>query len=162
MLTHTFNHRIQEAAGSLSSRTAWSTEWVPGHLGLHKDILAWKVKKKKGRNNEWKEEEETKPDVACEWWYSVLIDATLGITPSTANPDSSSCGCPTACESVKCHSICLPQNRTDVANSVSPRFYHLHQLPKLSDLQLFISEGFHQHQECSTLNSISPLLRKQA
>jgi hypothetical protein len=33
-----------EVGRSLSSRPAWSTEWVPGQLGLHRETLSWKKK----------------------------------------------------------------------------------------------------------------------
>jgi hypothetical protein len=49
VVVHAFNHSIweAEASGYLSSRTAWSTEWVPGQPGLHRETLSWKTKKKK-------------------------------------------------------------------------------------------------------------------
>jgi hypothetical protein len=31
-----------EAGGFLSLRPAWSTKWVPGQPGLHREILSWK------------------------------------------------------------------------------------------------------------------------
>ena len=37
-----------EAGGSLSSRPAWSTEWVPGQPRLHRETLSQKKKKKFG------------------------------------------------------------------------------------------------------------------
>ena len=41
---HTFNPSTwgAEAGGSLSSRPAWSTEWVPGQPELHRETLSWK------------------------------------------------------------------------------------------------------------------------
>jgi hypothetical protein len=36
-----------EAGGFLSSRPAWSTEWVPGQPGIHREILSQKKKKKR-------------------------------------------------------------------------------------------------------------------
>ena len=36
-----------EAGGFLSSRSAWSTKWVPGQPGLHRETLSQKTKKKK-------------------------------------------------------------------------------------------------------------------
>ena len=46
---HAFNPSTWEAETGrfLSSRPAWSTEWVPGQLGLHKETLSRKTKKKK-------------------------------------------------------------------------------------------------------------------
>jgi hypothetical protein len=47
MVAHTFNPSTQEAeaGGFLSSRPAWSTEWVPGQPGLHRETLSRKNKK---------------------------------------------------------------------------------------------------------------------
>lgn len=41
VLAHYFNPTTweAEAGGSLSSRSYWSTEWIPGQLGLHRDSL---------------------------------------------------------------------------------------------------------------------------
>jgi hypothetical protein len=36
-----------EAGGFLSSRAAWSTKWVPGQPGLHREALSQKKKRKK-------------------------------------------------------------------------------------------------------------------
>jgi hypothetical protein len=49
VVAHAFNPstREAEAGGFLSSRTAWSTEWVPGQPGLHRETLSRKTKKKK-------------------------------------------------------------------------------------------------------------------
>lgn len=45
IVVHTFNPKAQEveADGSLSSRPAWSTQWVLvlGQLGLHSETLSW-------------------------------------------------------------------------------------------------------------------------
>jgi hypothetical protein len=50
-VAHTFDPSTQEAeaGGFLSSRPAWSTEWVPGQSGLHREILSRKTKGKKKR-----------------------------------------------------------------------------------------------------------------
>jgi hypothetical protein len=50
-VAHAFNPstREAEAGGFLSSRSAWSTEWVPGQPGLHRETLSWK------KNNNVKE-----------------------------------------------------------------------------------------------------------
>jgi hypothetical protein len=44
LVAHTFNPSTQEAeaGGFLSSRPAWSTEWVPGQPGLHRETLSGK------------------------------------------------------------------------------------------------------------------------
>jgi hypothetical protein len=49
VVAHAFNPTTQEAeAGrSLSLRTAWSTEGIPGQPGIHRKVLS--LKKKKGR-----------------------------------------------------------------------------------------------------------------
>jgi hypothetical protein len=49
MVVHSFNPstREAEAGGFLSSRPAWSTKWVPGQPGLHRETLSQKKKKKK-------------------------------------------------------------------------------------------------------------------
>ena len=47
VVAHAFNPKTQEmeARGSLSSRSAWSTEQVPGQVPkLHKEILSRKTK----------------------------------------------------------------------------------------------------------------------
>jgi hypothetical protein len=46
-VVHTFNPstREAEAGGFLSSRPAWSTKWVPGQPGLHRETLSQKKKK---------------------------------------------------------------------------------------------------------------------
>ena len=48
-VAHTFNPctREAEADGFLSSRPAWSTEWVPGQPGLHRESLSQKKQKQK-------------------------------------------------------------------------------------------------------------------
>jgi hypothetical protein len=52
MVAHAFNPSTweakAEAGGFLSSRPAWSTEWVPGQPGLHRETLSRGKKKKKG------------------------------------------------------------------------------------------------------------------
>ena len=47
LLVHTFNPSTWEAEACrfLSSRPAWSTEWVPGQPGLQRETLSWKTKK---------------------------------------------------------------------------------------------------------------------
>ena len=56
VVAHAFNPstREAEADGFLSSRPAWSTEWVPGQPGLHRETLSRKTKKKKKKNQNWK------------------------------------------------------------------------------------------------------------
>jgi hypothetical protein len=47
VVAHAFNPstRSAEAGEFLSSRPAWSTEWVPGQPGLYKETLSRKKKK---------------------------------------------------------------------------------------------------------------------
>jgi hypothetical protein len=40
-----------EADGSLSSRSAWSTQGVPGQPGLHREALSQKTKRERERNS---------------------------------------------------------------------------------------------------------------
>ena len=49
VVAHAFNSTTWEAGagGFLSSKPAWSTEWVPGQPGLHRDTLSRKTKTKK-------------------------------------------------------------------------------------------------------------------
>jgi hypothetical protein len=49
-MVHAFNPSTWEAeAGEfLSSRTAWSTEWVPGQPGLYRKPLSWKKNHSRG------------------------------------------------------------------------------------------------------------------
>jgi hypothetical protein len=50
MVAHAFNPGTQEAeaGGFLSLRPAWSTKWVPGQPGLHRETLFQKNPQKKG------------------------------------------------------------------------------------------------------------------
>jgi hypothetical protein len=53
VVAHAFNPSTWEAEVGefLSSRTAWSTEWVPGQPGLHRETLS--RKKTKGGKKMW-------------------------------------------------------------------------------------------------------------
>jgi hypothetical protein len=52
MVVYAFNPSSQEAEAVefLSSRPAWSTEWVPGQPGLHRETLSQKKEKKRKEN----------------------------------------------------------------------------------------------------------------
>ena len=65
MLVHTFNPSTQEAEadGSLSSRSAGSTEQVPGQPWLHRETLSPKTKKKNKKKQQKKKEDITWTDV---------------------------------------------------------------------------------------------------
>jgi hypothetical protein len=54
VVVHAFNPSTweAEAGGILSSRPTWSTEWVPGHPGIHSEILSKKKIKKKKRSGQ--------------------------------------------------------------------------------------------------------------
>jgi hypothetical protein len=49
VVAHAFDPSTQEAEAGrfLSSRPAWSTEWVPGQPGLYRETLCWKKTKEK-------------------------------------------------------------------------------------------------------------------
>jgi hypothetical protein len=53
VVAHAFNPSTweAEAGGFLSSRPAWSTEWVPGQPELHRETLSRKTKNKKIKIN---------------------------------------------------------------------------------------------------------------
>ena len=53
VVLHAFNPstREAEAGGFLSSRPAWSTKWVVGQPGLHRETLSREKKKKKSPKN---------------------------------------------------------------------------------------------------------------
>jgi hypothetical protein len=53
MVEHAFNPSTQEveAGRFLSSRPAWSTKWVPGQPGLHRETLSRKKKWKQQQKN---------------------------------------------------------------------------------------------------------------
>jgi hypothetical protein len=48
----TFNPNTWEAEAGrfLSLRPAWSTKWVPGQPGLHRETLSWKTKEREREN----------------------------------------------------------------------------------------------------------------
>jgi hypothetical protein len=51
VVAHAFNPSTWEAEAGrfLSSRPAWSTEWVPGQPGLHRETLSQKTKTKQNK-----------------------------------------------------------------------------------------------------------------
>ena len=57
MVAHAFNPSTleAEAGGFLSSRPAWSTEYVPGQAGLHRETLSRKTKNKTKQNKKVKD-----------------------------------------------------------------------------------------------------------
>jgi hypothetical protein len=56
VVAHAFNPSTREAEAGrfLSSRSAWSTEWVPGQPGLHRETLSLKQNKTKLTNKKKK------------------------------------------------------------------------------------------------------------
>jgi hypothetical protein len=54
VVVHAFNPSTweAEAGGFLSLRPAWSTEWVPGQPGLHRETLSRKTKTNKQTNKQ--------------------------------------------------------------------------------------------------------------
>jgi hypothetical protein len=62
MVAHNFNPSTGEAEAGrfLSSRPVWSTKWVPGQPGLHRETLSWKQTNKTKQNKQNKQT--TKPN----------------------------------------------------------------------------------------------------
>jgi hypothetical protein len=58
VVTHAFDPSTweAEAGGFLSSRPAWSTKWVPGQPGLHRETLSWKTNKQTNKQTNRKKE----------------------------------------------------------------------------------------------------------
>jgi hypothetical protein len=56
VVAHAFNPSTweAEAGGFLSSRPAWSTEWVPGQPGLHRETLSRKTNQPTKKNQKEK------------------------------------------------------------------------------------------------------------
>jgi hypothetical protein len=59
VVTHAFNPSTWEAEAGrvLSSRLAWSTEWVPGQPGLCRETLSWLSQKNQERDRESEQRE---------------------------------------------------------------------------------------------------------
>jgi hypothetical protein len=76
VVAHAFNPITWEAEAGrfLSSRPAWSTEWVPGQPGLYRETLSPKTKKKgkkerkKRKEKKRKEKKGIKVEVAPRVW----------------------------------------------------------------------------------------------
>jgi hypothetical protein len=51
-----------EAGGFLSSRSAWSMEWVPEQPGVYRETLSQKKKKKKKKKRKEKKKEKKKKE----------------------------------------------------------------------------------------------------
>jgi hypothetical protein len=80
MVAHAFNPSTQEAeAGrSLSSRPAWSTEWVPGQPGLHRETLSRKTKQNKTKQKQTKQNKKVLWDhlKLCSQWNGSTSKST--------------------------------------------------------------------------------------
>jgi hypothetical protein len=74
VVAHAFNPstREAEAGGFLSSRPAWSTEWVPGQPGLHRETLS---RKNKTKQNKTKHKTKQKKEVSPK--FSAAANALL-------------------------------------------------------------------------------------
>jgi len=66
---------------SLSSRPAWSTEYVPRKPGLHRETLSWK-KKEEEEKEEKKEEEEGAGEMAQGLRALIVLLEVLSSIPS--------------------------------------------------------------------------------
>jgi len=56
-----------EAGGFLSSRPAWSTKWVPGQPGLHRETLSWKTKNNNNNKKQKKNPNKQKNKQKSPW-----------------------------------------------------------------------------------------------
>jgi hypothetical protein len=67
VVAHAFNPSTweAEAGGFLSLRPAWSTEWVPGQPGLHRETLSRKTKPKQQQQKQNKTNKQKKPKWVC-------------------------------------------------------------------------------------------------
>jgi hypothetical protein len=79
-VAHTFNPSTWEAEAGrfLSSRPAWSTEWVPGQPGLHRKKPVSKQKQKQTNKKDHNSKEE-KP-VQFKVWSSKPPSSLLQVT----------------------------------------------------------------------------------
>jgi hypothetical protein len=82
VVAHAFNPstREAEAGGFLSLRPAWSTEWVPGQPGLHRETLSRKNK----QNNKKQKTEKRKRKEMDEGEPSIPVEPRHGQWPLTA------------------------------------------------------------------------------
>jgi hypothetical protein len=69
VMAYAFNPSTQEAeaGGFLSSRPAWSTEWVPGQPGIHRETLSRKTKERREEREREREREREKWLWAEQW-----------------------------------------------------------------------------------------------
>jgi hypothetical protein len=98
-----FNPSTWEAEASvfLSSRPAWSTKWVPGQLGLHRETLSQKDKNKTNKQTNKKpktKQKTTKPNQTLLHPYFFTVSACKSASgPSYPVPSM-------------CLALCIPRN----------------------------------------------------
>ena len=71
MVAHAFNPSTWEAEAGVfqSLRPAWSTEWVPGQPGLHRETLSRKTKQNKTKNKNKQKKKKMKKTPHMKWVY---------------------------------------------------------------------------------------------
>jgi hypothetical protein len=86
MVAHAFDPSTQEAeaGGFLSSRPAWSTKWVPGQPGLHRETLSGKTKQ-----NKTKQTKQNRKVVSimrrCNKVYYIVLQLSLDCSQQTCS-----------------------------------------------------------------------------
>jgi hypothetical protein len=79
VVAHAFNPstREAEAGGFLSSRPAWSTKWVPGQPGLHRETLS----QNKTKQNKTNKQTKNLQHIFVNWLINQSLFVVLGINP---------------------------------------------------------------------------------
>ena len=74
VVAHAFNLSTweAEAGGFLSSRPAWSTEWVPGQPGIYRETLSWKTNKQTNKQTK-KPFNENQGNKSFSGWTDLLL-----------------------------------------------------------------------------------------
>jgi hypothetical protein len=93
VVEHAFNPSTweAEAGGFLSSRPVWSTEWIPGQPGLHRETLS-RSPAPKSSNSETSSHKLKDSEIV--WWKSIKPDTELN--PSNPGRElllKDLCGC---------------------------------------------------------------------
>jgi hypothetical protein len=99
-------------------RPVWSTEWVPGHLGLHRETLSWKRKQQPPPQSKQKDKRKTGGGHALGWAFKGASDfkARLLIQESTSTQNNFVCVCVCVCvfvcvyEEITLPLLCMPIN----------------------------------------------------
>jgi hypothetical protein len=116
VVAHAFNPSTQEveAGGFLSSRPAWSTEWVPGQPRLYKETLSWKTKRVWGMRELGRDSSVGKVLVTQQTWgleiNSQHPHEQLYIAPQLCTPSSTR------------EMIAIPGFASQLTSSTSPRY----------------------------------------